>query len=159
MAEQQPVSPEEDARQKDVLKQLLDQADAEAMVGDTPEAAEAMSGEDMAEAGAMEQQAGEMQEAEATEGIDLSPLTNELGATTERAQALYDAAQQIPNLAGKTPQELADMIAEDFDVLMQLEMVAARGDGGAMGGPADEGIAPEMGGGMPMGGMMPPEGM
>ena len=158
MAEQQPVSPEEDARQKDVLKQLLDQADAE-MGGDMPDAASEMAGEDMVEAGAMEQQAGEMQEAEATEGMDLSPLTEELGATAERAKELYDAAQQIPNLAGKTPQELADMIAQDFDVLMQLEMVAARGDGGAMGAPADEAMAPEMGGGMPMGGMMPPEGM
>ena len=159
MAEEQSVSPEEDAKQKDVLKQLLDQADAEAMAEGAPDAPNAMEGADMAEAGAMEQQEGELEEAEATEGIDLSPLTEELGATEERAQALYDAAQEIPNLAGKTPQELADMIAEDFDVLMQLEMVAARGQGGAMGGPpAEEQMA---GGpmGMPPGDMMPPEGM
>ena len=75
--------------------------------------------------------------------VDLAPLMNTLGATEERAQALYDAAQQIQKTAGKTPQELADMIADDFDVLMQLEMLAARGgepqtmpEGmGAMGGP------------------------
>ena len=52
-----------------------------------------------------------------------------------------------------------ERVAEDFDVLMQLEMVAARGQGGAMGGPpAEEQMA---GGpmGMPPGDMMPPEGM
>jgi hypothetical protein len=156
MAEQQPVSAEEDAQQKDELKKLLDEADAQAMAEGAPDAPNAMEGAEMADAGAMEQQEGEMEEAE---GMDLSPLTEELGATEERAQALYNAAQEIPKLAGKTPQELADMIAEDFDVLMQLEMVAARGEGGAMGGPpAGEQMA---GGpmGMPPGDMMPPEGM
>ena len=36
---------------------------------------------------------------------------------------------------------------DDFDVLMQLEMIAARGQGGAMGGPVagpPEGAAPPM---------------
>lgn len=75
---------------------------------------------------------------EGPEGADLTPLMETLGATEERAQMLYDAAQQFGKTAGKTPQELADMIADDFDVLMQLEMIAARGEGGAMGGPAAE---------------------
>jgi hypothetical protein len=82
--------------------------------------------------------------------VDLAPLMDTLGATEERAQALYDAAQQIAKTEGKTPQELADMIAEDFDILMQLEMIAARGgepqampEGmGAMGGPAVGGAPP-----------------
>tara|TARA_R100000152_G_C6768669_1_gene194240 strand:+ start:863 stop:1339 length:477 start_codon:yes stop_codon:yes gene_type:complete len=158
MAAEQPMSPEEDAAQRDALKQLLDAADAEAGVGAEapPEAAE---GAEMAEEGAMEEQEGEAAEAEATEGVDLSPLMETLGATEERAQTLYDAAQQIPNLAGKTPQELSDMIASDFDILMQLEMVAARGEGGAMGGPPAGGMPPAGPEGMPPGEMMPPEGM
>tara|TARA_R110000824_G_scaffold229526_2_gene417195 strand:+ start:67 stop:579 length:513 start_codon:yes stop_codon:yes gene_type:complete len=94
---------------------------------------------------------GEEAMEEGMEGeVDLAPLMDTLGATEERAQALYDAAQQIQKTAGKTPQELADMIAEDFDVLMQLEMLAARGgepqampEGmGAMGGPPVGGAPP-----------------
>ena len=86
---------------------------------------------------------------------NLSPLIETLGVTEERAKMLFDAAQQLGKTQGKTPQELADMISTDFDVLMQLEMVAARGDGGAMEPPAagamPEMAQPEM--------MMPPEGM
>ena len=153
MAQEQPM-PENEEPQMEDIKRLLDQADAEA--GDPEMAAE---GADMAQEGAMEEQMGEVAEAEATEGIDLSPLMETLGATEERAQQLYDAAQQIPKLAGKTPEELSEMIATDFDVLMQLEMVAARGEGGAMGAPAAEAPMPDMGGEVPPGEMMPPEGM
>jgi len=69
---------------------------------------------------------------------DLGPLMDMLGATEERAQMLYDAAQELAKTQGKTPEELAQMIVDDFDILMQLEMIAARGEGGAMGGPAAE---------------------
>ena len=57
---------------------------------------------------------------------DLAPLIETLGVTPERAAMLMDAAQQLEKTQGKSPQELADMIANDFDVLMQLEMVAAQ---------------------------------
>ena len=155
MAAEKEMSPEEDAAKRDALKQLLDAGDAED-AADAPAAAE---GAEMAQEGAMEEQEGKVEEAEATEGVDLAPLMETLGATEERAQTLYDAAQQIPNLAGKTPQELSDMIASDFDVLMQLEMAAARGDGGAMGGPPAGGMPPAGPEGMPPSQMMPPEGM
>ena len=155
MAAEKEMSPEEDAAKRDALKQLLDAGDAED-AADAPAAAE---GAEMAQEGAMEEQEGKVEEVEATEGVDLAPLMETLGATEERAQTLYDAAQQIPNLAGKTPQELSDMIASDFDVLMQLEMAAARGDGGAMGGPPAGGMPPAGPEGMPPGQMMPPEGM
>jgi len=101
----------------------------------------------------MEKPAEEAMAEEAAE--DLSPLIETLGVTEERAKMLFDAAQQLGKTKGKTAQELADMISTDFDVLMQLEMVAARGDGGAMEPPAagamPEMAQPEM--------MMPPEGM
>ena len=157
MAQEQPM-PENEQQKMDEVKRMLDLADAEmgAPEGEPEMAAE---GADMAQEGAMEEQMGEAAMAEATEGVDRNPLMETLGATEERAQQLYDAAQQIPNLAGKTPQELSDMIATDFDVLMQLEMVAARGEGGAMGAPPAEAPMPDMGGQMPPGEMMPPEGM
>tara|TARA_R110000824_G_scaffold61416_5_gene163367 strand:- start:1481 stop:1978 length:498 start_codon:yes stop_codon:yes gene_type:complete len=165
MAAEQPMTPEEDAAKMEELKKLFDSADAAiaesgAETDPMPEGGDMMAeGAEMAEEGAMEQQEGEMAEGEAAEGVDLAPLMESIGATEERAQTLYNAAQQIPKLAGKTPQELADMIASDFDVLMQIEMVAARGEGGAMGGPTAEGMPPVGPEGMPPGEMMPPEGM
>ena len=120
---------------------------------------------DAAEAGAPAMPEGEMPEGEVVdeevveeeapvEEVDLSPLMESLGASEERAQMLYDAAQQLDKSQVKTPQELADMIADDFDLLMQLEMVAARGDGGAEEQPMPEEMPAEPG---PE--MMPPEGM
>ena len=145
MAAEQPMPPEDDAAQMSEIKKLLDQADAEATAEGAPDAPMAEEGAEMAEEGAA--------------GVDLAPLMDTLGATEERAQTLYDAAQQIQKTQGKTPQELADMIATDFDILMQLEMVAARGEGGAMGGPPAGEMPPAGPEGMPPGEMMPPEGM
>lgn len=91
---------------------------------------------------------------------DLSPLEETLGVTAERAQMLFSAAQELDSTKNKTPADLAKMIAEDFDILMQLEVIAARSMEnqpepeapmmGAAEGMAAEGMAPEM---MPPGGM------
>ena len=59
-------------------------------------------------------------------GGELKDLVETLGVTPERAQMLFDAAQELDKTRGKSPKELAEMIASDFDVLMQLEMIAAR---------------------------------
>tara|TARA_R110000824_G_scaffold194573_1_gene377222 strand:- start:420 stop:899 length:480 start_codon:yes stop_codon:yes gene_type:complete len=159
MAAEQPMSPEEDQALEAELKKLFDEADAQMPKEGGPEAPMAEEGAEMAEEGAMEEQEGEIAEEEAAEGVDLTPLMETLGAPEERAQMLYDAAQQIQKTQGKTPQELSDMIASDFDILMQLEMVAARGEGGAMGGPPAGEMPPAGPEGMPPGEMMPPEGM
>ena len=145
MAAEKPLSPEEDAAKMGELKSLFDAADADLAASGMPVDEDAVE--------------GEIEEAGAEAGLDLTPMMDTLGATEERAQMLYDAAQQIEKTAGKTPQELSDMIADDFDILMQLEMVAARGEGGAMGGPAAGEIPPPGPAEMPPGEMMPPEGM
>ena len=127
-ATEETVSPERD------IKPVMDRIDA-LMEGAAPEgevveevAVEEempLPEEEMPAEEAMAEDA--MVDEEMAEGaVDLTPLMDTLGATEERAHALYDAAQQIAKTQGKTPQELADMIAEDFDVLMQLEMIAAR---------------------------------
>jgi hypothetical protein len=127
----------------DEMKNIFDQAEAMAAQGGMPEQ-EAPPEEAPPEEAVVEEEVA----------VDLSPLMEALGASEERAQVLYDAAQQLDKSQGKTPQELADMIVSDFDLLMQLEMVAARGDGGAEEQPMPEempaGPGPEM---------MPPEGM
>jgi|13_taG_2_1085334.scaffolds.fasta_scaffold18076_4 hypothetical protein len=152
---QKKVDPERD------IKPVMDQIDALLAEGGGGEMVEEEAvveedmptGDDMPEEEMMAEGEEAMEETmeEAMEGeVDLAPLMDTLGATEERAQALYDAAQQIAKTQGKTPQELADMIAEDFDILMQLEMLAARGgepqampEGmGAMGGPPVGGAPP-----------------
>lgn len=158
MAQETPMSPEEDAKEMSALKALFDAADAEAEAEGAPDAPSMEEGPDMASVGPSVEPTGE-EDMPAAGGGDLAPLMETLGATEERAKMLYDAAQQIDKTAGKTPQELADMIADDFDILMQLEMVAARGEGGAMGAPTAEGMMPAGPEGMPAGEMMPPEGM
>ena len=151
MAEETPknVDPERD------IKPVMDRIDALLAEGGAGEEGEMIEdeaaveeempmGDEMPEEEMMAE--GEEAMEEGMEGeVDLAPLMDTLGATEERAQALYDQ-----KTAGKTPQELADMIAEDFDVLMQLEMLAARGgepqampEGmGAMGGPPVGGAPP-----------------
>jgi len=158
MAQEQPLPPEQEEAEMKALKALFDAADAEAEAEGAADAPSVEAGErEEAEGAAMEQE-GAVETEMATEGVDLEPLMETLGATEERAKMLYDAAQQIQTTQGKTPQELSDMIASDFDVLMQLEMVAARGEGGAMEPPA-AGQMPAGPGAAAPGQMMPPEGM
>ena len=101
MAQEQPM-PENEQQKMDEVKRMLDLADAEmgAPEGEPEMAAE---GADMAQEGAMEEQMGEAAMAEATEGVDLNPLMETLGATEERAQQLYDAAQQIKPCGKDSP--------------------------------------------------------
>jgi hypothetical protein len=162
MAQETPMTPEEE-QLKD-LETLLNEADIAAGIipGEGEGAPAPEEGAEMAEGAPADEalpEEGDVEAEAAPEDVDLGPLVETLGATEERAQMLYDAAQQIPTMEGKTPQELADLIASDFDVLMQLEMVAARGEGGAMDAPPAEGMMPAGPQGMPPGQMMPPEGM
>ena len=90
------------------------------------------------------------------EGGDLKDLEETLGITPERAKMLFDAAQELEKTKGKSAKELAEMIAADFEVLMQLEMIAARNQDAPKEQPMPEqpqGMMPE---GAPE--MMPPMG-
>jgi len=129
-----PIVPEKDIKP---LADQLDQIAAGITEGGPEEAMEAEAVE-----GELDEVAAE-EEVAAEAGPDLAPLMDMLGAPRERAQMLFDAAQQLEKTRGKTPEELAQMIVDDFDILMQLEMIAARGQGGAMGGPVAGALPPE----------------
>ena len=95
------------------------------------------------------------------EGVDLAPIEEALGIDSAAALELWEAAQDRDDLAMLTPEELAERLAEDFGLRMQLEKAAAmKADAGMeedMGMPPME-EAPPMEE-MPMGdpaGMMPP---
>mgnify|MGYP003651233467 CR=1 FL=1 len=82
---------------------------------------------------------------EAPEGgtVEMQPLMDVLGVDEMQAQSLYDAAQEMDQTRGKTPDELATMLEEDFDLRMRLESLAA-------------GSSDQMAADAEMAGMMPP---
>ena len=59
------------------------------------------------------------------EGTDMAPLVEMLGIDEARAQALFDAPKQLPELADLTPEQLAELLVEDFQMRMRLEELAA----------------------------------
>ena len=67
-----------------------------------------------------------MPEGSSAEGsVDVGPLAEALDIPMAKAQAMYDAAQKMDKLAGKTPTELATMLEKDMALRMQLEKTAA----------------------------------
>lgn len=124
------------------LKPLMDKAD------------EILEDEDaeMAEAEEMGAEAADVEaEAETPMDAEVQPLMETLGMSEERATEIFEAAMSIPRYAEMSGQELADLIASDFQVLMELERMAAQN--AKPEEPAPEGGAPM--GGPPMGGPMP----
>jgi hypothetical protein len=62
--------------------------------------------------------------AEAPAEGGMAELADMLGIDEARAQALYDASQQLGQLEGKSPAEVGQMMLEDFQLRMQVEKIA-----------------------------------
>tara|TARA_Y100001973_G_C5208862_1_gene343780 strand:+ start:12922 stop:13389 length:468 start_codon:yes stop_codon:yes gene_type:complete len=121
------IVPEED------IKPLMDQIDAILGAPGVPPSPGEMSPEEamlaevapMAEGEAVaEDAAAEEAVAEEAGATDLSEMVELLGIDEAQAQALYDAAQSLDSLAGKPPGEVARMLADDFQLRMQVEKIA-----------------------------------
>ena len=129
------------------LKPRVD--DLEQMIMMAGEAGPGAEGEEMAETETVEAEAPpEMPEemAAADAGAmseDAQVIAQALDIEVAQAQALLDAAQQMAKTRGKSGKELADMMAKDFQLRMELEKLAgdaadqmemgmAEGMGGAM---------------------------
>ena len=111
------------------LKPMLDRTD-EIVAGldeDTAAAAQA-GGAPMEEGGPVEGEEELTEEAPVEGAADVTAIAETLGVDQEQAQKLYDAAQQIPRLAGISPEELAAMMADDFQLRMEVEKMAAGGE-------------------------------
>tara|TARA_R110001583_G_scaffold26746_6_gene96192 strand:+ start:15061 stop:15639 length:579 start_codon:yes stop_codon:yes gene_type:complete len=117
-AEEAPMAgaPEEIVPERD-LKPLMDEADQLMVEEDAAEGEEAP--ED-----APEEEAPEGDEEMPAED-DVGPLMETLGMSKERAEEIMAAAKSIPQYAEMAPQELADLLSRDFQVLMELERTAA----------------------------------
>ena len=55
-------------------------------------------------------------------------IADVLGVSMEKAQALFDAAQNMPKLAGKSAEDLAMMLEKDMNLRMQLEKNMGAGE-------------------------------
>ena len=58
--------------------------------------------------------------------MDTKPLEDMLGVSSERASQILAAAQMMPQMEGKSPTEIAEMLAGDMQLRMQVEKIAAR---------------------------------
>ena len=63
-----------------------------------------------------------------TESGDVQVIADTLGVSVEKAQALFDAAQQMPRLAGKSAADIAMMLEKDMNLRMQLEKSMGAGE-------------------------------
>lgn len=59
---------------------------------------------------------------------DVQVIADTLDVSLEKAQALFDAAQQMPRLAGKSPADVAMMLEKDMNLRMQLEKSMGAGE-------------------------------
>ena len=78
--------------------------------------------EGMPEAGAEEVE----EEGAETAEPDVAAIAEALGVDETRAREIYTASQEMPQLQGKPVEEVAMMLAEDIDLRMQVEKLAAR---------------------------------
>lgn len=63
-----------------------------------------------------------------TAADDVSVIADVLGVSPEKAQALFDAAQKMPKLAGKSASDIAMMLEKDMNLRMQLEKSMGAGE-------------------------------
>ena len=58
--------------------------------------------------------------------MDTKPMEEALGVSADRAKAIFEAAQMMPRFDGMSPTDIADMLASDMQLRMQVEQMAAR---------------------------------
>ena len=115
--------------------------------GEVPDAPAEGAGEVVEEEAVAEEVVG------APEGADVSALVEELGIDEAKAMMLFDAAQQMERTRGMKADELAALLAEDFQLRMSLEKLAGVAEDEApmempaemMAPPADMPMPPEGG--------------
>ena len=58
--------------------------------------------------------------------MDTKPIEQALGVSADRAKAIFEAAQMMPRFDGMSPSDIAEMLAADMQIRMQVEQLAAR---------------------------------
>ena len=144
------IIPEQD------LKPLMDDIDrilASGPGAPGAPAGEEVVGEEVMTEEAIEEGPGEEvvaeETVEETATVDVSPIVEALGIEEAQAQKLYDAAQQIASLEALEVQEIADALAADFQLRMQVEKIAGGMEDTMMADQAEVGIEADIAAGLP----------
>lgn len=66
--------------------------------------------------------------AEPAMGGGAAAVAEMLGVSMDKAQQLLDAAMSMPAMAGKSPEEIAQMLASDMNLRMQVEKNIGAGE-------------------------------
>ena len=136
------------------LKPLMDEVDRILAGGDMgAPAGEEVVGEETMTEETIEEGPGEEvvaeETVEETETVDVSPIMEALEIEEAQAQALFDAAQQIARLENMEIQEIADALAADFQLRMQVEKIAGDMEDTMMADQAEVGIEADLAAGLP----------
>jgi plasmid maintenance system antidote protein VapI len=90
------------------------------------------------------------------ETVDVSPIVEALGIEEAQAQKLYEAAQQLASLEALEVQEVADALAADFQLRMQVEKIAGGLEDAITADQAEVGIEADIAAGLNPVGMPAP---
>ena len=82
---------------------------------------------------------------------DLQPIQDMLKVSPERAAQIFAAAQMMPQLQGKSPMQIAEMLMGDMQMRMQIEKLAANTQDTQAEAEAEADAMGEGGGSMKMG--------
>ena len=118
-----PPAPEGEGAGPDMPGEIIPERDFPALIAQADEATMGDTLDTVEEATAPPAE-GEVDEAEG--GTDVGPIAEALGVDEARAMEIYEASQQMPRLEGKPVEEIASMLADDIDLRMQVEKLAAR---------------------------------
>jgi len=137
----------------DDLKPLMDEVDR-ILGAPMPEGEEVVGEEAMAEE--VIEAPGEEIVAEETVTVDVTPLMEALNIDEAQARALHEAAQQIASLEGLEVEALAEALAADFQLRMQVEKIAGSIEDNMMADEAEIGVEADLAAGLNPGGMPAP---
>ena len=139
MAEHEKATPKEMVPERD-MKPMADDLDAILMDQALDASEQAL--------GPQENVAADMPAAEMESEspmMDTKHIEEMLEVSPDRAALIFEAAQMMPKLSGKSPQDIAEMLQGDMQLRMQVEQMAARMEDSGR----DD--MPDMGGGSMMG--------
>jgi hypothetical protein len=133
------VEEEEEVKAAPAEKDSVDSflADLDGLLEAAPAGGEAVKEEEAAEVAvdetpAEDAPAEDAPDEDAPAEIDVSVLVETLEIDEPKAAALYQASQEMERTRGVNPEELAAMLAEDFNLRMQLERIAGISEEEAM---------------------------
>lgn len=121
-----PTMPQDGVSVERDMKPLIAEIDAMIAQQEGGAAPGGVSPGTQGESGAMSGTGG--MAAEPAMGGGAAAVAEMLGVSVEKAQMLLDAAMAMPAMAGKSPEEIGQMLASDMNLRMQVEKSIGAGE-------------------------------